>query len=61
MANDALRAIFVQSALKWVLTYGFDGLDLDWEYPAQRGGATSDKVDKVIQMFIKISSVYKSI
>lgn len=44
-ANATLRAIFVNSAIEWVQTYGFDGFDLDWEYPSQRGGATTDKVD----------------
>lgn len=47
MADATLRGIFVNSALNWVRTYGFDGLDLDWEYPAQRGGAAADKVKTV--------------
>lgn len=45
MANDpARRAIFVRSAVEFVRKHEFDGFDLDWEYPGQRGGAPTDRV-----------------
>ena len=44
MAKDpSKRRKFVRSALQFVLTHQFDGLDLDWEYPAKRQGAPEDK------------------
>ncbi|XP_023723097.2 acidic mammalian chitinase [Cryptotermes secundus] len=44
VVNDASRrAAFVNNIVKFVGEYGFDGFDLDWEYPAQRGGAATDK------------------
>ncbi|XP_045460333.1 chitinase-3-like protein 1 [Harmonia axyridis] len=44
VASDPLkRANLINSAIKIMETYGFNGFDIDWEYPAQRGGASVDK------------------
>lgn len=42
MTADGRKA-FVQSALDYVVKYNFDGFDLDWEFPTQRGGRAEDK------------------
>lgn len=53
MAGDAsARATFVKSVVDFCLKYDFDGLDMDWEYPANRGGAPQDK-----QTFITLLKV----
>lgn len=40
--NAANREKFAANVVKFVKKYNFDGFDIDWEYPAQRGGAQED-------------------
>jgi chitinase len=44
VSDPALRAKFTDSVVDFMLRFGFDGFDFDWEYPANRGGEPEDKV-----------------
>lgn len=46
-ANPGLRQAMVNSVISFCEEHGFDGFDLDWEYPCQRGGVDEDKVNFV--------------
>ncbi|WQF88918.1 Putative glycoside hydrolase family 18, catalytic domain, glycosyl hydrolase family 18 (GH18) active [Colletotrichum destructivum] len=44
------RGIFIAELMYFMETYGFDGMDLDWEYPTadDRGGKAEDKANFVL-------------
>ncbi|KAJ5538234.1 hypothetical protein N7494_007713 [Penicillium frequentans] len=57
------RSTFIDSVMAFMSTYGFDGVDIDWEYPAasDRGGVAADTqnyVSLLKEMKAAFGSVY---
>jgi len=49
VATAPSRQEFATSTVKFLRDHNFDGLDLDWEYPANRGSPPGDK-QKYVQL-----------
>ncbi|XP_045208460.2 putative chitinase 1 [Mercenaria mercenaria] len=45
VSSESNMREFASNAITYLRTYNFDGLDIDWEYPAARGSGPEDKAN----------------
>jgi chitinase len=60
MARDPnLRREFVKSAVDFLVQYDFDGLDVDWEYPANRRGDPKKDPENYIALLTELKAAFE--
>lgn len=60
-ASDSLRKACAQSAVDYVVKYGFDGVDLDWEYPVAGGDNIPHRADDGDNYILLLKEIRKAL
>ncbi|KAF3112314.1 hypothetical protein TWF706_010901 [Orbilia oligospora] len=60
-SSQAKRSNFIKSMIKFMVQYGFDGCDLDWEYPGapDRGGQKAD-YENYVSLMKETNNAFKA-
>lgn len=60
VSSSRRRRAFIRSAIPFIKQYGFDGMELHWEYPGaeELGGQVTDK-EQLNQFLEELSEIFK--
>lgn len=55
------RGIFTRSAIRYMLDHGFDGIDIDWEYPGQPGAGNTYRPEDKANFTLMLKDLRQSL
>lgn len=56
-STEYSRRAFAINAASFLLKWGFDGIDIDWEYPSQRGGSVESDKENFIRLLDELKKM----
>lgn len=59
--TEESRAIFTRSAIRYMLDHGFDGIDIDWEYPGQAGAGNTHRPEDKANFTLMLQDLRQSL